>query len=444
MNTAVVSILVIVSIAAIILLTSKWKLNAFISLFLVSLFLAIAVMPDKNVITIMKDSFGSTMASTGFLVIFGAIIAIVLDKTGAAITLARFILSKTGENNAAAALGITGFFAGMPIFCDSSFIILIGLAKSFSARTKTSMPFIAGVLGCSLYVVHCLIPTHPGALAAAGILNANIGYLIILGIVFAIPGFFVSYFWVKKMTNGKGYMPFSEAKILRQFDEDSYPPVILSVLPIVVPLILIATGSLLNILRSGSANLLWKLFMFTGDPVIALLIGVALALLLLSNKKMETINAVFETAIEKAGPILIIIAAGGMFGTIIKETGIGATVGISLSKTGLGLFIPLAIAAILKTAQGSSTVAIITAASIVAPMLPILSLNSELGKLFAMLAMGAGSMMVSHANDSYFWVITKFSEIHADITLKVFSTATAVMGITVFIFVWITSLIFLR
>lgn len=444
MNTAVVSILVIISIAAIILLTSRWKLNAFISLFLVSLFLAIAVVPYKNVLTIMKDSFGSTMASTGFLVIFGAIIAIILDKTGAAITLARFILSKTGENNAAAALGITGFIAGMPIFCDSGFIILSGLAKSFSARTKTPMPFIAGVLGCSLYVVHCLIPTHPGALAAAGILNANIGYLVILGIVFAIPGFFVSYFWVKKMSNGKGYPPYAESNLLPQQHERSYPPVILSILPIAVPLFLIATGSLLNILKPGSANLLWKLFMFTGQPAIALLIGVIFALLLLNNKKMKTVNAVFETAIEKAGPILIITAAGGMFGMIIKETGIGATVGISLSKTGLGLIIPFSIAAVLKTAQGSSTVAIITAASIVAPMLPLLNLNSELGKLFTMLAMGAGSMMVSHANDSYFWVITKFSEIHADITLKVFSTATAVMGITVFVFVWITSLIFLR
>ena len=204
MGIAAISILVIISISAIILLTSKWKLNAFISLFLVSLFLAIAVMPDKDVIKIMKDSFGSTMASTGFLIILGAIIAIILDKTGAAITLARYILSKTGENKAAAALGITGFVTGMSVFCDAGFIILSGLAKSFSAKTKTAMPFIAGVLGCSLYSVHCLIPTHPGALAAAGILDANIGNLVIAGILFAIPGFCASYFWVKWMTNGKG------------------------------------------------------------------------------------------------------------------------------------------------------------------------------------------------------------------------------------------------
>jgi gluconate:H+ symporter, GntP family len=400
-------------------------------------------MPDKDVIKIMKDAFGSTMASTGFLIILGAIIAIILDKTGAAITLARFILSKTGERKAAAALGITGFVAGMSIFCDSGFIILSGLAKSFSAKTKVAMPFIACVMGCSLYSVHCLIPTHPGSLAAAGILDVNIGNLVILGILFAIPGFFVAYFWIKWMTKGKGYLPVTLSEINSEEEERLYPPVFLSFLPIIIPLFLIAIGSTLHILGLDSANILGKIFAFAGQPAIALLIGVAFALLLLRNKNMETLNAVFGTAIEKAGPILIVTAAGGMFGMIIKETGIGATAGIALSKTGLGLAIPFLIAFVLKTAQGSSTVAIITAASIVAPMLPLLGLGTEAGKLFTMLAMGAGSMMISHANDSFFWVITKFSDIHADITLRVFSTATAVMGITVFIAVWVTSLFFL-
>ncbi len=332
MGIAAISILVIISISAIILLTSKWKLNAFISLFLVSLFLAIAAMPDKDVIKIMKDSFGSTMASTGFLIILGAIIAIILDKTGAAITLARYILSKTGENKAAAALGITGFVTGMSVFCDAGFIILSGLAKSFSAKTKTAMPFIAGVLGCSLYSVHCLIPTHPGALAAAGILDANIGNLVIAGILFAIPGFCASYFWVKWMTNGKGYLPADEIAIPLKHENATFPPISLSFLPIVVPLLLIAIGSALNVLAPVSTNFLAKIFIFTGQPVIALMTGVAFALLLLRNKKMETLNNVFETAIEKAGPILIVTAAGGMFGMIIKETGIGAAAGCSVKQ----------------------------------------------------------------------------------------------------------------
>jgi gluconate:H+ symporter, GntP family len=443
MSIALTSFFVFASILAIILLTSRWKLNAFVALFLVSLFLAAVVMPSKNVLTIMKESFGSTMGSTGFLIIFGAIIAIILDQTGAAITIARYLISKTGEKRAAAALGVTGFIAGMTIFCDSGFIILSGLAKSFSAKTKTSMPFIAGVLGCSLYSVHCLIPTHPGALAASGILNVNIGNLIIVGILFAIPGFTVSYLWVKYFTSRKNYLPAPEHEVPLDEVEKKYPSVVKSFLPIVVPLALIALGSLVKIISGGSSTPLIKVLLFTGDPVIALMVGVVFGLFLLSKKKMYAVNHVFEIAIEKAGPILIVTAAGGMFGMIIKETGVGAAAGLFMSKTGLGLVVPFVIALILKTAQGSSTVAIITAASIVAPMLHGLGLDSEAGKLFTMLAMGAGSMMVSHANDSYFWVITKFSDIHADITLRVFSTATIIMGITVFAFVWTASLFFI-
>jgi len=390
----------------------------------------------------MKDGFGNTMASIGFLIILGTIIAILLDKTGAATTIANYILSKTGERNAAVALGITGFIAGLPIFCDSGFIILSGLSKSFSTKTKTAMPLIAGVLGCSLYSVHCLVPTHPGALAAAGILDVNIGNLVILGTVFAIPGFLASYFWVKFMTKRKAYPPAAESEISLSENKQNYPSVVSSFLPIIVPLFLITIGSLATIMDLGSSTL-EKNFVFTGQPVIALLIGVALALLLLNKKNMKTINGVFETAIEKAGPILIIIAAGGMFGMIIKETGFGTPAGIALSKTGLGLVIPFGIAVILKTAQGSSTVAIITTASILESMLPSLGLDSEWGKLFTMLAMGAGSMAVSHANDAYFWVITKFSDIHADITLRIFSSATAIMSVTVFMCVWIASLFFL-
>src|SRR5690606_6384120 len=146
---------------------------------------------------------------------------------------------------------------------------------------------------------------------------------------------------------------------------------------------------------------------------------------------------------EKAGPIIIVTGAGGMFGLVIKETGVGTYAGEFLLQTGIGLAIPFLITSILKTAQGSSTVAIITAASLITPMLPSLGLDSESGKILVMLAMGAGSMMISHANDSYFWVVSRFSGISSDITLKIYSSATIIMGLTTFILVWLTSLIIL-
>src|SRR5665811_619248 len=196
-----------ISIVAIVILTSKLKLKAFIALFLVSLFLAITTLPANTIVTTIKEGFGNTMASIGFLIILGAIIGITLDKTGGTLSIARYILSKTGESKSAQALGITGFITGLPIFCDSGFIILSGLAKSFSSKSKIAMPFMATVLASSLYSVHCLIPPHPGALAAAGMLQVNIGYLIVIGILFAIPGALAAFFWSRRMTEGKDYPP---------------------------------------------------------------------------------------------------------------------------------------------------------------------------------------------------------------------------------------------
>lgn len=443
MSTLVISILVAVSIIAIIYLTSSLKLKAFIALFIVSVFLAFSTLPADRVIATIKEGFGNTMASIGFLIILGAIIGITLDKTGGTLSIARYILSKTGEKRSVQALGITGFITGLPIFCDSGFIILSGLAKSFSAKSKIPMAFMATVLATSLYSVHCLIPPHPGALAAAGLFQVNIGYLIIAGTLFAVPGTLAAYFWAKWMTKGKEYPPAAEPAVDTQMVPDQLPSAFLSFLPIVVPLLLITVKSLLNLIDTGGHSLITKIFFFPGDPIFALSIGVVLSLFLLKKKTIESMNSVFGEAIEKAGPILIVTAAGGMFGMVIKATGTGEAVGKILAGTNIGLVVPFLIAVLMKTAQGSSTVAIITAASFVAPMLSMLGLDSESGRLLAMLSMGAGSMMVSHANDSYFWVISNFSETDPGTTLKVYSSSTIVMGTVVFMCVWITSLVIL-
>ena len=444
MSIITISVLVLLSIVLIIILTSVVKLNAFVSLFVVSLLLAITSLPEHNVVDILKQGFGNTIASIGFLIIFGAIIAVVLDKTGGAISIANYILSKTGQAKAATAMGVTGFVAGMPIFCDSGFIILSGLAKSFSSKAKIALPFVAFVLATSLYSVHCLIPTHPGALAAAGILNANLGHLILFGTLFAIPSSITAFFWIKWRTRNHVDEPTTTTTGNQPLEEEKdLPSVFFSLLPIVAPLILIALASLLNVFNFNDTNLLVKALLFLGQPIIALLVGVLFSLILLTSKRIESLNAVFESAIEKAGPILIVTAAGGMFGLVIKETGIGLAAGEFLLATGLGVAVPFLIAFLLKTAQGSSTVAIITAASFVAPMLPALGLETETGKLLAMLSMGAGSMMISHANDSYFWVVSRFSGVNMNTTLRVYSSATVVMGVTVFLCVLIASRIML-
>ena len=443
MSLVTVAILVIVSIIAIIILTSTLKLKAFVALFIVSVFLAFTTLPADTVVKTIKEGFGGTMASIGFLIIFGAMIGITLDKTGATISIANYILSKTGEKRTTQALGITGFITGLPIFCDSGYIILSGLAKSFSSKSKIAMPFMATILATSLYSVHCLIPPHPGALAAAGIFDVNVGNLIIIGILFAIPGALAAWFWSRFMTRKLIYSPAEENKPENIRKLENLPSAFLSFLPIVVPLLLITVKSLINLFDKEGISLLFKIFRFPGEPVFALAIGVLLALMLLREKSIDSMNSVFSEAIEKAGPILIVTAAGGMFGMVIKATGIGEATGKILADTGVGLLAPFLIAVLMKTAQGSSTVAIITTASFVVPMLNMLGLDSEWGRMLAMLAMGAGSMIVSHANDSYFWVISNFAGLDVRTTLRVYSTSTIVMGITVFAFVWVSSLFLL-
>jgi GntP family gluconate:H+ symporter len=442
MSIVTISICVLLSILLIVFLTSATKLNAFASLFIVSLLLAIVTLPDKHTVEILKQGFGGTISSIGFLIIFGAIIGVVLEKTGGAITIANSILSRAGNSRAATAMGITGYVVGLPIFCDSGYIIMSGLARSFSSKARIALPFVAFVLATSLYAVHNLTPTHPGALAAAGIMEANIGLLILLGALLSIPAATAAFFWIRWRTRKD---PYSETAPIESEVESNHPlpSLRLSLLPIITPLLLIAAGSLMHLLKAADRNMLTAAISFLGQPIIALLAGVLLSLLLLKKRTIKDINSLLESAIEKAGPILIVTGAGGMFGLVIRETGVGAYAGDFLLQTGLGLAIPFLIASILKTAQGSSTVAIITAASLIVPMLPSLGLDSENGKMLAMLAMGAGSMMISHANDSYFWVVSRFSGIDSNTTLKVYSSATIVMGTVTFCAVWLLSLFLL-
>ena len=443
MSVPATSILVGISILAIIILTSKLKLDAFISLFLVSVFLAFTLLPSKTIVNSIQQGFGNTMASIGFLIILGTIIGISLDRTGGTLSIARFILSKTGEMRSAQALGITGFITGLPIFCNAGFIILSGLSKSLSSKSGLAMPFMATVLGCSLYSVHCLIPPHPGVLAATGLIKVNIGYLILIGTIFAIPGAIAAYLWSKWITKGKNYLPAREIEDESGITQENLPSAFLSFLPIVVPLLLISLKSLIFMIDKGGASFISKLFNIPGEPIFALSIGVILAMLLIKEKTISSVNSVFSEAITKAGPILIVTAAGGMFGMVIKETGTGESMGRLLAGTSIGIAVPFLIAVVMKTAQGSSTVAIITTASFVAPMLSMLGLDSEWGRMLAILSMGAGSMVVSHANDSYFWVVANFSEIDPDAALKVYSSSTLVMGLVVFGCIWVTSLLIL-
>lgn len=431
MNPAVTLVLALASIVLIVLLTSRLKLHAFFSLILVALALALATLPADTVVTVLKGGFGGTLGAIGLIIMFGTAIGVILDRTGAAWSMADAVLRLTGRDQAPRAIGITGFIAGMPIFCDSGFIVLSGLNKSLAATSGKGMVRMAATLGVALYTLHCLIPPHPGITAAAGILGGSIGKLVLLGTIIALPTALAGYLWVKLMA------PRSETGAAAAAHETrELPGAFISFLPVVVPLALISANSATNLLGTDANGILVRALRFIGDPAIALLLGVVCAFPLLRGRGFRQTNEMLAEAVEKAGPILIITAAGGAFGAVIKATGFGDHVSALLNISSLGLLVPFALAAMLKTAQGSSTVAALTTASIVAPMLPGLGLDSESGRTLALLATGSGSMMISHANDSYFWVISRFSEISPQATLRVYSTATIVVSTCSFALTW--------
>ena len=422
----------------IVLLTARFRIHAFFALLLACFVVGIGVqMNFADIITTSKQGFGHIMQTLGLIIVLGTTLGVILEHTGATQVMASFILKRTGQRNAPAAMSITGFIAGLPIFCDSGYIVLSGLNQSLAKKTGVPVVVMAGSLATGLYSVHCLIPPHPGASAAASTIGVEFGKLIIYGILVAIPASIAGYYWVKYA--GRKYKNEVVNEEATNDKTVSPMPVSSAFLPVIVPILLIAIKSFLTIEKSGNSVIV-NIFSVLGDPVIALAVGVLLSFTGIRNWNKHEFGKLLTDAVEKSGGILVIIGAGGAFGAILAATNMGQHFGDALPLEKLGIFFPFLLTFILKTAQGSSTVAIITAASAVAPLLPALGLQDNEGKLLAVLSMGAGSMMISHANDAYFWVITKFSGLEMKTMLHVYSIATLCMGVVALGMVYIVSL----
>jgi len=348
------------------------------------------------------------------------------------------LIRKVGNSNAPLAMSLTGFVVGLPIFCDSGFIVLSGLNHAFARRAGIPMAVMAICMATGLYPVHCLIPPHPGATAAAVTIGVDFGRLILIGIIVAIPAMLVGYAWA--VYAGKKSPALELVKEETLHAPLYQPSVVKAFLPIGIPILLIAVKSFFTI-GSGSAAPWLQHLLFLGDPVLALFIGILLAFFCKRHWSKGAISKLLMESVEKAGGILVIIGAGGAFGAVLTA----AQLGTHLSSMGvlksLGLLTAFLLTFILKTAQGSSTVAIITAASIVQPLLPALGINTEMEKLLAVLSMGAGSMMISHANDAYFWVILKFSDLPVKTLLKVYSVASILMALTSLLVIYLIYLL---
>jgi len=425
-------------VALIILLTTRYKVHAFFALLLSCAVVGLGVgLPADSVIATARDGFGNIMRSLGFIIVLGTTLGVLLEHTGATRVMAGYILRRTGERRAALAMSITGFVVGLPIFCDSGFIVLSGLNKSLARRSHTPLVIMSVSLATGLYSVHCLIPPHPGAAAAAGVIGVDFGRLIPYGIVVAIPAAIAGYAWARFAGRGASIgtdETVEEAAPVR----GAGPSVITAFLPVVIPITLIGLRSFFSIENAHPSSTL-SFFLALGDPVVALSIGILLAFAGGRDWKRHHLGSLLSDAVEKAGSILVIIGAGGAFGAILAATKMGDQLSASLPLSSLGIFFPFLLTALLKTAQGSSTVAIITASSIVKPLLPALGLATGNGPLLCVLSMGAGSMLLSHANDAYFWVITRLSGLGLKAMLRTYTPATALMGIVAYAAVYILS-----
>jgi GntP family gluconate:H+ symporter len=428
----------IAGITVIVFLTIRFHIPAFFALLIACFVVGLgAQMPIASITNALKDGFGNIMRSLGFVIVLGTTLGVILEHTGSTKVMAAFILKVVGEKNASLAMSITGFIVGMPIFCDSGFIVLNGINKSVAKRANISVAITSISLATGLLSVHCLIPPHPGAASAAGIIGVDFGKLILFGIVAALPAMIVGNVWANFAGKRTAFVV-AEEEIEKEVIA-KHPSVIKAFLPVIVPIILIATTSFLTIEKSSTGWL--KIFSVLGDPVIALSIGVLLAFNCGSHWTRNSVSKQLQDSVEKAGGILVIIGAGGAFGAVLAATKIGEQFSAVLPLNTLGILFPFLITFILKTAQGSSTVAIITASSIVQPLLSALGLQTDSGKLLCVLSMGAGSMIISHANDAYFWVIAKFAGLNMKTMLKIYSPATLLMGLITLLMVYLLSLI---
>ena len=442
----------VVAIVVMIVLISKLKVHPFLSIMAISLLLAIlAGIPLTQIPGVIGAGFSGTFTSIGIVIILGAFIGAVLEKTGAALKLADMVISVVGEKNPELAIELMGWVVSIPVFCDSGFVILNPIRKALVKRTGTSSVAMTVCLSCGLYIAHVFIPPTPGPIAAAQTLGAGEYLLLVIGmgvlcsILPLIAGLIYAKIIGRKIKSadeltGSGETVKTYEELKAEFGK--LPGGFNAIAPLIVPIILMALSSIVAMAHwEGAAA---DFFTFLGTPIMALAVGTVLAIVQLftAGKQKDFYNLTNET-LKTVGPILFVTAAGGVLGKVISSSDMVNFITEHASVLqAMGIFFPFLLAAILKSAQGSSTVAITTTAGIVAPLLPVLGFTAPVQIALVVMAIGAGAMTVSHANDSYFWVVTNFGEMKPEEGYRTQTLMTLIIGIAAMVEIFILNLIF--
>ena len=431
------------AIGWIILSISVWKWHPFLALMAASLGVGVALgIPLPDVVSHIGQGFGGLLASIGVIIVLGSILGTMMEVSGAAQTIAALLMNGLGRKYPLTALSFLGAFVGIPVFCDAGFIILSRLVRQISERSGRPPASLSVGLAAGLYATHTLVPPTPGPIAAAG----NLGATPYLGLVILI-GFFVAFvtlpvsLWVggRLTRNMQVRLPETNA------DEPSIPDALSggrALVPIVLPIVLISLGTISNL---ASWNM--PLIDFMGHPVIALLISVLVGFFCLRIENVRSFTTMTANAITQAGPILIITGAGGAFGAVLKSSSLTqhltSLMGGSEAGGILILLSAFAVAAILKTAQGSSTAAIVVTSALFAPLLGGEVAAGPMFVTLCVMAIGGGAMTISHANDSYFWVVSQFSGLKVGDAYRSYTIVSAVQGLSVLAVVLLLGLLIL-
>lgn len=445
--------LLLIALAAVLVLL--WliitlKLHAFVALVLVSLATAVATrIPLADVVPTMTGGFGSTLASVALLVGLGAMIGRLMEVTGGAQVLADTLINRFGEHRAPLALGVASLLFGFPIFFDAGLIVMLPIIFSVARRFGGSVLYYAFPAAGAFAVMHAFVPPHPGPVAAGELLGADMGMLVLVGLIIAIPTWYLGAYLYSKYVGRKFDLPVPDTLGGPQLEHTGKKPSFGTVLMILLmPIVLIFLNTGVTTLATtgavdGEAG--WVLLLkLIGQTPIALLITVLAAMVTL-GRLLGTKEAIEKTANDALGPvcsIILITGAGGMFGGVLRASGIGEALASSLESTGLPVIVAaFVVATALRVAQGSATVALTTTAGLMAPTVAATSGLSELDLCLIVVAIACGSTVLSHVNDSGFWLVGRFLGMDEKTTLKTWTVMETLLGTLGFVIAFAVSLV---
>lgn len=428
----------LIGLAILLYLALRLRLSAFVSLLASALVIGLASgMSGTAVVKAITDGFGKTLSSIGIVIIFGVMLGKYLEDSGAAEKLARSSVKLFGEKNSPLAMAAAGYVISIPVFSDVGYVILAPLAKAISAKSRVSLPVLTVSLASGLLATHVYVPPTPGPLAVAGLLGIDVGQMILWGafaaLFMTLGGWLFAQFYLARHVD----------TIIPSVSRDELPETHLpgfaaSLIPLLVPMVLILCNTTAAmVLPKGSK--LRDLAAFIGDANVAMALGVIAAIALLGKRLgIEKTLKTMEESLSAAGPIIFITAAGGSLAGVLSASKAGDAMAKAIANSGLPfILVPFVIAGLLKTVQGSGTVAVVTAATLCLPIAKQLGLSP----ILIALASGAGARLICHVNDSFFWVYTKMSDFDTAMGLRTLSIGNVFMALGGLFATWLASLI---